>query len=384
MKEKLNFLNTVTLVGTFVLAVSVVPWFGFKYGFTGFEWAVFGVFMILTGLGITAGYHRLWSHKTYEANKIYQAFFAFWGAVAAQNTIIEWSRDHRDHHRWTDNNEKDPYSAKKGFWFSHIGWIMLDNSENKDYSSVKDLMENPICQFQEKYYMQLTLFGNVVLPAIIGAIGHSFGLMGGKSLVLSMVSMFLIAGLLRFVMNHHFTFFINSLAHIWGTQPYAKKDTSRDNFFLALVTYGEGYHNFHHTFQSDYRNGVRAWQFDPTKWLVWTCSKLGITWKLKRMQKWQINHKKQEFWGVQSLEAALDHLKVKEMPEVKARLEQTYEEWKTALEAWTAKRKIQKKNCAATASEVQDLQKILLAKRDAFCEAVNSIFNNPYSAPALS
>ena len=149
-----------------------------------------------------------------------------------------------------------------------------------------------------------------------------------------MIAMFLVAGLLRFVLNHHFTFFINSLAHIWGAQPYAKKDSSRDNFLLALVTYGEGYHNFHHTFQSDYRNGVRAWQFDPSKWIIWTASKLGMTWKLKRMKKWQINHKRQEFWGVQSLEGALRTPKEKDMPELKATLEKTYEEWKEALEKW--------------------------------------------------
>jgi stearoyl-CoA desaturase (Delta-9 desaturase) len=378
-EQEYNWLNTISLSVTFVLACTLVPWYGMTFGFSSFDWIVFGFFMIFTGTGITVGYHRLWSHKTYEANALFQSWFAFWGAVAAQNSIISWSRDHRDHHKYCDNNEKDPYSAKKGFWFSHILWIFKDTRKDKDYSNVKDLQANKICVFQEKNYMLLLVIGNFILPALIGYIGFSAGLVGEKTLMHSMASMWLTAGLLRFVMNHHFTFFINSLAHIWGTQPYAKKDTSRDNFLLALVTYGEGYHNFHHTFQSDFRNGVRAWQWDPSKWIIWTCSKLGMTWKLKRMKSWQIAHKRQEFWGAQVLEGAMEKASNNE---IKEKIEKTYADWIEALNNWTADRK--KDASQIDKNQSAELKAAFIAKRDAFCEAISSVFTLPYAAPSLT
>lgn len=378
-ETKYNWLNTISLSLTFILACTLVPWYGIKYGFTGFEWSMFGLFMVFTGTGITVGYHRLWSHKTYEANALFQSWFAFWGAVAAQNSIISWSRDHRDHHKYVDNNETDPYSAKKGFWFSHILWIFQDTRTDKDYGNVKDLLANKICVFQEKNYMLLLVIGNFVLPFGIGYINHLIN-PHANGMWHSMIAMFLVAGLLRFVLNHHFTFFINSLAHIWGAQPYAKKDTSRDNFFLALVTYGEGYHNFHHTFQADYRNGVRAWQFDPSKWIIWSASKLGMTTKLKRMKSWQIGHKKQEFWGVQALENAMSHLKSMETPDLKEALEKSYENWKTALDQWTAERKKTKEQ---DQSKLSELRSTFIAKRDAFSKALNSVSKVQYPAPSL-
>ena len=378
-EQEYNWLNTISLSVTFVLACTLVPWYGMTFGFSSFDWIVFGFFMIFTGTGITVGYHRLWSHKTYEANALFQSWFAFWGAVAAQNSIISWSRDHRDHHKYCDNNEKDPYSAKKGFWFSHILWIFKDTRKDKDYSNVKDLQANKICVFQEKNYMLLLVIGNFILPALIGYIGFSAGLVGEKTLMHSMASMWLTAGLLRFVMNHHFTFFINSLAHIWGTQPYAKKDTSRDNFLLALVTYGEGYHNFHHTFQSDFRNGVRAWQWDPSKWIIWTCSKLGMTWKLKRMKSWQIAHKRQEFWGAQVLEGAMEKASNNE---IKEKIEKTYADWIEALNNWTADRK--KDASQIDKNQSAELKAAFIAKRDAFCEAISSVLTLPYAAPSLT
>jgi stearoyl-CoA desaturase (Delta-9 desaturase) len=379
--KKYNWLNTISLTLTFILACTVVPWYGVKYGFTGLEWSFFGIFMVFTGTGITVGYHRLWSHKTYEANAVFQSWFAFWGAVAAQNSIISWSRDHRDHHKFVDNNDKDPYSAKKGFWFSHILWIFKDTRTDKDYGNVKDLQANKICVFQEKYYMLLLLIGNFALPMGIGYLCHTIS-PHANGMWHSMAAMFLLAGLLRFVLNHHFTFFINSLAHIIGSQPYAKKDTSRDNFFLALLTYGEGYHNFHHTFQSDYRNGVRAWQFDPSKWIIWSASKIGMTRKLKRMKSWQISHKKQEFWGIQALENATAHLKNMESSSqhLKDALEKSYESWMQALNDWTSERK---KSSDINKTKLADLQEVFIAKRDAFTETLNSIFRNQQAAPSL-
>jgi stearoyl-CoA desaturase (delta-9 desaturase) len=238
---------------------------------------VFAVFMMATGLSITAGYHRLWCHRAYEAHPAVRLFFAVLGACAIQNSILHWSADHRKHHRFVDDRDLDPYPATRGFWFSHMGWILreYDHVEN-DFSNVKDLSRDPICVWQHKHYFLLVGLTNIALPL---GIGFLHGKLWG-TLVL--------AGLLRMVLNHHFTFFINSIAHIWGRRTYSENNTARDNGLIAYVTYGEGFHNFHHRFQYDYRNGVRWWHFDPTKWLIKTCSWLGLTWDLKQTSKFQI------------------------------------------------------------------------------------------------
>ncbi|MCB1646931.1 MAG: acyl-CoA desaturase, partial [Pseudomonadales bacterium] len=142
---------------------------------------------------------------------------------------------------------------------------------DRDYQNVRDLDKDPIVVWQDKYYWTLAFVLNVGLTTAIGF------LLGDP------VGGLLIMGFLRLVTCHHTTFFINSLAHTWGNQPYSDQNTSRDNPVIALLTYGEGYHNFHHTFQWDYRNGIRWYHFDPTKWLINALSWLKLTWNLKRI-----------------------------------------------------------------------------------------------------
>ncbi|GGI89352.1 hypothetical protein GCM10009332_28440 [Shewanella gelidii] len=125
-----------------------------------------------------------------------------------------------------------------------------------DYKNVRDLQNDKIVMWQHHHYLTLALLMNIGLPIFLGWLNGDIA------------SMLLMAGLLRLVVVHHCTFFINSLAHIWGSQPYTDKNTARDNGFLALLTYGEGYHNFHHIFENDYRNGIKWWHYDPTKWLI--------------------------------------------------------------------------------------------------------------------
>jgi len=233
-------------------------------------------------MSITAGYHRLWAHKTYDAHPALQWLYAIGGAFALQNSALHWSADHRVHHRHVDHNDKDPYSAGRGFWYSHIGWMLRDNSEvNKtDYSNVRDLQKNPIVMWQHRNYLWLTISTNFGIPLILGVVSGNI------------LGMLLSAGFLRLVLSHHFTFFINSLAHIWGKQPYTDQNSARDNGFLALLTYGEGYHNFHHIFESDYRNGVKWYQFDPTKWFIKTASWLGLTHNLRIVPEERIEQAK--------------------------------------------------------------------------------------------
>lgn len=271
-KPPLIWLNVVLFSVSFLLAIVAAPWYGFANGY-GFEhWIWLLVLFSFSNLSITAGYHRLWSHKAYEANSVVRVIFALGGALALQNSILHWSSDHRVHHRHVDNNDKDPYSAKRGFWFSHIGWMLRDynNDSYSDYGNCRDLQKDKVVAWQHKYYVPLAVGLNIAVPLLLGIVYQDI------------IGMFLIVGVVRLVLTHHTTFFINSLAHIWGSQPYTDKNTARDNGYLAILTFGEGYHNFHHIFENDYRNGIRWWQYDPTKWLISLLSKIGLASKLRR------------------------------------------------------------------------------------------------------
>ena len=270
-KPKLIWLNIAVFTITFLVAAIAVPYRAFTHGFDATEITMAIICFIYCGMSITTGYHRLWSHKTYEAHWSLRLVCALGGAFALQNSILHWCSDHRIHHKFVDNNEVDPYSAKKGFWYSHIGWMLREYQVNRynNYDNVRDLQKDPIVMWQHKHYLLLTVLMNFGIPLV-------FGLVHGD-----VISSLLLVGFLRLVLSHHTTFFINSLAHIWGKQTYTEKNTARDNGFLALLTFGEGYHNFHHIFENDYRNGIRWWHFDPTKWLIKGCNYLGLTSKLR-------------------------------------------------------------------------------------------------------
>ncbi len=263
---------------TFLAAVVVVPWYGLRHGYSAGAWVLFGIFWVANELSITAGYHRLWAHRTYEAHWSLRLIFMVFGSMALQNTAWAWCSGHRRHHLYVDDVDRDPYAAPRGFWFSHIGWMVRDYpSGQQDFSNIPDLRRDRILAFQQRYYLPLVLLTNIGLPLAAGALlGDLWGV-------------FLLAGVLRLVLSHHFTFFINSLAHMWGTRPYTEQNTARDNPVLAVLTFGEGYHNFHHIFAHDYRNGVRWWQWDPTKWLIAGLRPVGLTRKLKRTPAFQIH-----------------------------------------------------------------------------------------------
>lgn len=269
--------NAVIFVGFPLLAIILVPLWGFYEGFSAAQWAWALVFLYLNGLAITGGYHRLWAHRAYEAHWALRLWFALWGAGALQNSVLVWASDHRRHHRHVDDDEQDPYSAGRGLWFSHMGWILREYCTNaEDFSNAADLERDPILRWQHKHYVAITALMNIGLPLLLGlALGDVIGTL-------------LLVGLLRLVLNHHTTFFINSLAHYWGTQPYTEENSARDNGFLAFLTYGEGYHNFHHIFQNDYRNGARWYQWDPTKWMIALCAHLKLASDLKRIPDFRI------------------------------------------------------------------------------------------------
>ena len=270
---RINWLNSIFLFATPILAAIgiVIHWVYFQPpGFL--ELFVFLGLYFATGLSITVGYHRLFSHRSHNAKWPLVLFYAIFGAGSFQNSILEWSSDHRRHHKMTDK-EDDPYSATRGFWYSHIGWILVeDENFANNFSNVKDLQQSKIVMWQHRNVFLIGALSGLILPAIIGfAVGGLTGLVG----------CFVWAGLARVVFVHHGTFLINSAAHIWGTQPYSEENSSRDSFWLAFLTFGEGYHNFHHTFQADYRNGHKWYHVDPSKWWIQSFKYLGLNSELK-------------------------------------------------------------------------------------------------------
>ncbi|MCC5853174.1 MAG: fatty acid desaturase [Alkalimonas sp.] len=281
-KAPLIWTNILVFSSTLLVAAIAVPWYAIAVGFGTAEIIAMLLCLGYCGMSITAGYHRLWSHKSYQAHPVLEFIFAIGGAFALQNSAIHWASDHRVHHRHVDDNDKDPYSAKRGFWFSHIGWMLRDyqGPDHYNYDNVRDLQKNKILRFQHKHYLALALLTNFGIPIGLGLL---FGNLWG---------MILLVGVLRLVLSHHFTFFINSLAHIWGKQTYTDQNTARDNGVLALLTYGEGYHNFHHIFEYDYRNGIKWWHFDPTKWLIKAGSWVGLTSRLRTCPEERIEQAK--------------------------------------------------------------------------------------------
>ena len=234
------------------------------------------LFSIATGMAITTGYHRLFSHRSYEANVIVKLVFLLLGAACFENSARLWASDHRNHHKYVDT-ELDPYSIKKGFWHAHIGWIMVKRVRIA-CDNITDLDKDALVQFQYKHYLLISILVGFVLPMGIAALwGDPIG-----GLILG--------GFTRVVFNHHSTFAINSFCHYFGTQPYSDRNSSRDSWATALITYGEGYHNYHHTFPSDYRNGVRFYHWDPTKWLIWLLNRFGQAHDLRRISDATILH----------------------------------------------------------------------------------------------
>ena len=149
----------IVFCGLPLAALVLVPWWGFTHGYDSFQWLWALAFLYLNGLSITGGYHRLWAHRAYEAHPLLKWFYAFWGAGALQNSILVWASDHRRHHRHVDDNEKDPYSAGRGLWFSHMGWMLREYETNSpDDSNAPDLKKDPIVMWQDKHYVPLTTF----------------------------------------------------------------------------------------------------------------------------------------------------------------------------------------------------------------------------------
>jgi len=322
-----NWTTTLMFALTAAAAIGLVPWYGFSHGYSGAAWMWFAIVLSANELAITCGYHRLFAHATYEAHPALRLVYLLFGAMALQNSALVWSAGHRIHHRYIDDPERDPYCARRGFWFSHIGWMLRNYpSGEPDLGTVRDLQQDPLVMWQHRHYLAVALGMNFGLPLLLGwASGDVLGTL-------------LLAGVLRLVVSHHLTFCINSLAHIIGTQPYTDENTARDNAAVALLTFGEGYHNFHHMFAHDYRNGVRWWQWDPSKWFIAAMHAVGLATNLKTVPWFRIQRAVLET-QFKRAERELAHQPDRpKIQHLRQRVAEEYAAFQTAVTAWTQAR----------------------------------------------
>lgn len=270
--RKLYWPNIIYLVASPLIVVSLVPYYLYSHGF---EWKIWLFALVLgaaTSLSITGGYHRLFAHRSYSARSWVKILFLLFGGGAFQGSVLKWATDHRRHHRYVDT-DKDPYNINQGFWYAHIGWLLVEDDPNFKDRFAADLLNDKLVFLQHEYYLFVAFGMGVIFPTLIG---YWLG---------SAIGGFLIAAALRLVVTNHSTFFINSLCHTLGKQPYSDEHSARDSYLMAFLAFGEGYHNFHHQFQSDYRNGIRWFDWDPTKWIVGFLASIGSASNLKRISQ---------------------------------------------------------------------------------------------------
>jgi stearoyl-CoA desaturase (Delta-9 desaturase) len=333
-KTTINWTGALFLILTPPAAVIFTAYHLYHEGFVWQIWALAAAFYTLTACSITGGYHRYFSHRTYEAQPWVKWFWALFGAAAFQNSILIWARDHRVHHRFVDT-EKDPYSINKGFFYAHFGWMMVNEEPLIPLEPYgRDLERDPIVKFQHDHYVTIAIFMGFALPTICGwALGSAFGGLA-------------VAGFLRIVTLHHMTFFINSWAHYFGKQTYTDTNTAKDSLLMAFATFGEGYHNFHHIFANDYRNGVRWYHWDPTKWIIQAFRLLGGASNLQRtpwseiikaqmqMEEKRLKSRLNKNWQAQ-FQQQLDSLKAR-VEQAYARIEKLREEYKQVYANYAA------------------------------------------------
>ncbi len=223
---------------------------------------------IACGLSVTAGYHRLFAHRAYRASPPVRWVLLALGAATFQNSAVSWSADHRAHHADTDGLA-DPHAVTRGLWFAHLGWLFRRRAASADVSRLRDLWAVRSVRIQHQWYAPVAIGVGLVFPTVVAATWSDPW--GGL----------LVAGFLRVGIMLQATFAINSIAHTVGVQRYDGGSSARDSTLTSLVTFGEGYHSFHHRFPFDYRNGVRWWQFDPSKWLIWILGRLRLVHHLR-------------------------------------------------------------------------------------------------------
>ncbi|CAL1260735.1 unnamed protein product [Larinioides sclopetarius] len=236
-------------------------------------------------LGITAGAHRLWSHRSYKARWPLRVFLCILNTISVQNDIYEWCRDHRVHHKFAET-DADPHNIKRGFFFAHMGWLMSkkhpDVIEKGKTVFLGDLMADPIVRFQRRYYIPLVIFFSFYLPTMIPV------WCWGETLWNS----FFVAAMGRYCISLNGTWLVNSAAHKYGDRPFDKYIEARENPVVAVLGIGEGWHNYHHAFPWDYSTSELGYTFNLTKVFIDLMAMIGLAYDLKTAGENAIKNKK--------------------------------------------------------------------------------------------
>jgi len=275
-------MRLVTLIVILVPLIGVLAAPFFVWGW-GFGWADLGLLLgmyVLTAVGITVGFHRLFVHRSFETYLWVKVIFAVLGSMAVQGSLFKWVGMHRRHHRYSDTPQ-DPHSPHhhgkgalgllKGFWHAHIGWFFDADPPDLDRYT-KDLTGSRSLRVINKLFPLWAVLG-LVLPAILGGLitvswtGVGTGFVWG--------------GLVRLFLVHHVTWSVNSACHLWGLRPYKSDDMSRNNAVFGILAMGEGWHNTHHAFPTSARHGLRWWQIDASYWIIRALELLGLAWDIK-------------------------------------------------------------------------------------------------------
>jgi stearoyl-CoA desaturase (delta-9 desaturase) len=246
--------------------------------------AVFAIMYIATGLGITVGFHRLFTHRAFKTRPAVRAVLAALGSVAIEGPVISWVADHRKHHAFSDR-PGDPHSphvdhgggwagALRGLAHAHMGWLFLHTHRGRRSRYAPDLLADPVVAFIDRTFIFWAL----------GGLAASFGLgwaIGG-SLATALTGL-LWGGAVRLLVLHHATYSINSLCHFFGRQRFNTPDESRNLAWLSIFTFGEAWHNNHHAFPTSARHGLKAWELDPSAMVIWALERIGLAWDVVRI-----------------------------------------------------------------------------------------------------
>lgn len=270
------------------LVAVVAPFLGLVAAFIllwgwGFSWVDLGLLVgmyTLTGLGITVGYHRLFTHRSFESSRVVQFFLSVFGSMALQGPLLRWVAMHRRHHQYSDQHN-DPHSPHhfgtgvlgvlRGLWHAHLGWVFRPDPPDL-WHYVKDLQQSRFLRGTSALCPLWVALG-LLIPAALGGLltgswmGALLGLLWG--------------GLARIFLVHHVTWSVNSVCHLWGSRPYRSNDQSRNNFLVGVLALGEGWHNNHHAFPTSARHGLHWWQIDVSYWVIRALALLGLAWKVR-------------------------------------------------------------------------------------------------------
>jgi stearoyl-CoA desaturase (delta-9 desaturase) len=277
-----------------VLALGLVAWqlWGSALGWN--DLFVFAIMYAATGLGITVGFHRLFTHRSFKAGPGVRRLFAILGSMAVEGPVIAWVADHRKHHAFSDQ-PGDPHSphvehghglkgALKGLSHAHVGWLFIHTDRGRKTRYAPDLIADPVVKRVNDQFV-LWVAAGLVIPFCLGFV------FGGGSLFAGFTGM-LWGGFVRMLLLHHVTYSINSLCHFFGRKPYETGDESRNLAWLAPLSFGEAWHNAHHAFPTSARHGLGRWQFDPSAIVIAGLEKTGLAWDVVRVSPERIEAKK--------------------------------------------------------------------------------------------